>query len=323
MDRPSGIISRGMTKTTQGHAPTAPPLTWEDAVAIARELPKVEVSTWYNTPGLKVAGKGFGRLRSDEEGGLVLMCTLDDKARLLDSGDPAYFTTPHYDGYGAIIVDLARITPEALRERIAEAWRIKTMPRAKASLARRVCHHCKREIPEGMWHNCWTTTERELTKDLSEDLQDAWERLRETAAEFGEQRIYASHHSIMFARKSCYFFVRPKKTYLEVCVFLDRALKDARVRKVYETSHTKRANMLRIVHRDEVESPITDWLREAYDLSEMLSAKRRAPKAVKPRKKTAKPARKSAKPRKATSAKGPTRNAKKTTKTKAKTKRKK
>lgn len=59
------------------------------------------------------------------------------------------------------------------------------------------------------------TTEAALTEDLSEDLRDAWERLRETAVEFGEQRIYASHHSIMFSKTVCYFFVRPKAKYLE------------------------------------------------------------------------------------------------------------
>ena len=85
------------------------------------------------------------------------------------------------------------------------------------------CYHCKQWIEEGEAHDCWTTTEGALTRDLSEDLQDAWERLRETAAAFGDQRIYASHKSIMFSRKSCYFFVRPKKQFLEVCVFLGRA----------------------------------------------------------------------------------------------------
>ena len=69
----------------------------------------------------------------------------------------------------------------------------------------------------------WTTTEAALTADLSVDLQEAWERLLEAAAEFGDQRIYASHKSIMFARESCYFFVRPKRTFLELCVFLGRA----------------------------------------------------------------------------------------------------
>ena len=89
-------------------------------------------------------------------------------------------------------------------------------------MAGRECYHCKQWIEEGEAHDCWTTTEAALTQELSEDLQDAWERLRETAVELGEQRIYASHNSIMFSRKSCYFFVRPKRSFLEVCVFLGR-----------------------------------------------------------------------------------------------------
>src|SRR6187402_1430830 len=132
----------------------------------------------------------------------------------------------------------------------------------------RTCYHCKQQVAEGEAHDCWTTTEAALTRDLSEDLQEAWERLRETAADLGEQRIYASHNSIMFARKTCYFFVRPKKSFLEVCVFLPRALKHPRVRRADPASKTKVANMMRIIHRDEVEAPFTDWLREAYDYSE-------------------------------------------------------
>ena len=73
------------------------------------------------------------------------------------------------------------------------------------------CFHCKRWIPAGVEHDCWTTTEAALTKDLSEELREAWERVRETALEFGEQSVYASHHSIMFARKTCHFFVRPQR----------------------------------------------------------------------------------------------------------------
>jgi hypothetical protein len=106
--------------------------TWRDVIAIARALPRVEVSTWYGTPGLKVAGKGFARLRTEAEGGLVLMCSLDEKERLLESGEPAYYTTPHYDGYGAIIVDLSTIDRDALRELIVESWRIKATPKVRA-----------------------------------------------------------------------------------------------------------------------------------------------------------------------------------------------
>ena len=87
----------------------------------------------------------------------------------------------------------------------------------------RECWHCKQWIKEGDAHDCWTTTEAALTKGLSEDLRDAWDRLRETAVRFGEQTIYASHHSIMFARKTCYFFVRPQSKRLEVVFFVGRS----------------------------------------------------------------------------------------------------
>jgi hypothetical protein len=127
------------------------------------------------------------------------------------------------------------------------------------------CYHCKEWIEKGAPHDCWTTTEAALTADLSDDLRDAWQRLRETATDFGEQRIYASHHSIMFSRKSCYFFVRPKRKYLEVVFFVGRPIVAPQIRNVIESSKTRRAHVIRLTHRDEVEAPVTDWLREAYD----------------------------------------------------------
>jgi hypothetical protein len=140
-------------------------------------------------------------------------------------------------------------------------------------MAGRECYHCKQWVEEGQAHDCWTTTEAALTQDLSDDLREAWERLRETAVEFGDQRIYASHSSIMFSRKSCYFFVRPKRTFLEVCVFLGRAVRAPQIRRVDRASKAKMVHMLRITHRDEVEAPITGWLREAYELSDALATR--------------------------------------------------
>src|ERR1700730_14792694 len=110
----------------------------------------------------------------------------------------------------------------------------------------RECHHCKQWIEEGEAHDCWTTTEAALTEDLSEDLRDAWERLRETAVSFGDQRIYESPRTIMVSRKSCYFFVRPKRNFLEVCVFLGRALKAPQVRRVDPASKSKFVHVIRI-----------------------------------------------------------------------------
>jgi hypothetical protein len=157
-------------------------------------------------------------------------------------------------------------------------------------MAGRECYHCKQWVEEGEPHDCWTTTEAALTQDLSEDLKDAWERLRETAASLGDQRIYASHKSIMFSRKSCYCFVRPKRNFLEVCVFLGRALKAPQVRRAMPASKTKVAHLLQIRHRDEVEAPFTSWLQEAYELSDAV-AKSAARRAKPKPKRNAKPAR--------------------------------
>jgi Domain of unknown function (DUF5655) len=154
----------------------------------------------------------------------------------------------------------------------------------------RECYHCKQWVEEWEEHSCWTTTEAALAMDLSEDLRDAWERLRETATSFGEQRIYASHKSIMFSRQSCYFFVRPKRNFLELCAFLRRPLKAPQVRRVVRASRSKFAHLIHIRHRDEVEAPLTDWLQEAYELSEMPAAKnesrRPKPKRAPTKKKT-------------------------------------
>jgi len=147
----------------------------------------------------------------------------------------------------------------------------------------RECHHCREWIEEGEAHDCWTTTEAALTADLTDDLREAWERIRETAVGFGDQRIYASGTAIMFSRDACYFFVRPKPKYLELWFFLGRPIKAPQVRKVMKGSRAKYANMIRITHRDEVEAPITEWLREAYDKHDELLGKPSPKKASRPR----------------------------------------
>ena len=135
------------------------------------------------------------------------------------------------------------------------------------------CYHCKQWVEEGEAHDCWTTTEIALTGELSEDLREAWERIREAASELGEQRIYASHNSIMFARKTCYAFVRPKRSFLELSIFLGQTVRSPYIRRAVPSSRTKVAHIIQIKHRDEVEAPLTDWLREAYRLQDTTAAK--------------------------------------------------
>ena len=78
---------------------------------------------------------------------------------------------------------------------------------------------------------------------------------------------------------SCYSFVRPKRSFLEVCVFLGRSLKAPQVRRVDQSSRTKFVHVIQIRHRDEVEAPITDWLQEAYEWSAVPASKASATEA--------------------------------------------
>jgi hypothetical protein len=77
----------------------------------------------------------------------------------------------------------------------------------------------------------------------------------------------------MFSRKACYFFVRPKKSMLEVCFFLGRTVKSPLVRRAMASSQTKVAHIVHVKHRDQVEAPVTDWLKEAYEVTDTLRAR--------------------------------------------------
>jgi len=74
----------------------------------------------------------------------------------------------------------------------------------------------------------------------------------------------------MFSRKSCYFFVRPQRSRLEVVFWLAREVTGPSIRKSLKTTKVKYAHVVHLVHRDQVEAPLTDWLREAYGLQDVL-----------------------------------------------------
>jgi hypothetical protein len=115
-----------------------------------------------------------------------------------------------------------------------------------------------------------SSTEKAIIEDLSEELLEAFERLRETASQFGEQRIYAATQAIKFCRQVCYFFVRPRKKMLQVWFYLGRTIKSPIIRKTRQVSIRKVAHQVQVTHRDQVEPPLTDWLKEAFDTSGIL-----------------------------------------------------
>ena len=97
--------------------------TWATVKKIGKRLPEVAESTWFNTPSLKVRDKSFVRLREDDV--IVVMVDQDEKEALLQAEPEVFFTTPHYDGYPAMLVRLSAIEPDELRGALIESWRRK------------------------------------------------------------------------------------------------------------------------------------------------------------------------------------------------------
>jgi hypothetical protein len=102
---------------------------WDDVTEIGLALPEVEVGTWYGTDALKVAGKGFCRMREDPESLVVMVSDFDDKAALLQGNPEAFTTTPHYDNSAIVLVLLEKVDRDELTELIEDAWRLKAPKR--------------------------------------------------------------------------------------------------------------------------------------------------------------------------------------------------
>ncbi|MEU8072882.1 MmcQ/YjbR family DNA-binding protein [Micromonospora sp. NPDC049151] len=111
--------------------------TWDDVRRIALALPETtERPTYDQAPAWRVRDKSFvwerplrrGELESLGDAapdGPILGARVPDLGakEALIADDPAvYFTTPHFDGYPAVLVRLDRIDVDELTELVTEAW---------------------------------------------------------------------------------------------------------------------------------------------------------------------------------------------------------
>ena len=107
---------------------------------IGLALPGVEESTAYGFPALKVHGKLLACVpanRSAEPASLVVRVDFDDRAELLAEAPDVYYLTEHYVGYSAILVRLARVNSDMLRDLLGMAHKFVTGKVASRSSQRK------------------------------------------------------------------------------------------------------------------------------------------------------------------------------------------
>lgn len=120
--------------------------TWEDVRRLALALPETSERLSRDLRQWRVKDKAFvwerplrradlDALGAEAPEGPILGARVEHlvaKEALLADDPTVYFTTPHFDGYPAILVRLDRIELEDLQELIVEAW----LARAPTRLAK-------------------------------------------------------------------------------------------------------------------------------------------------------------------------------------------
>ena len=124
--------------------------TWDDVRRLVAALPETDEHPSYGgNPSWRVRQKAFAwerPLRLSEREALpddgpgerepILGVRVGDegvKAALIADNPDACFTTPHFDGYPAVLVRLERIPADELAELIEDAWRLQAPKRLRSA----------------------------------------------------------------------------------------------------------------------------------------------------------------------------------------------
>jgi hypothetical protein len=111
--------------------------TIDDAATMALELPEVTEGERHGNRTWSVSGKAFAwdrpfskadlRRFGDEappDGPILAVSVenLTEKEAILAANPVAFFTIPHFNGYAAILIQLSRVSDQALRDALTDGW---------------------------------------------------------------------------------------------------------------------------------------------------------------------------------------------------------
>jgi hypothetical protein len=105
--------------------------------AIGRTLPDAEVATAWGKPALKVSGRMFVCIASHpsaEPDSLVVMMDFPDRDALVEEEPGIYYLKEHYVPYPCVLVRLARVRSDALRDLVVGAHRYVSAQRKRKSV---------------------------------------------------------------------------------------------------------------------------------------------------------------------------------------------
>jgi hypothetical protein len=99
------------------------PITYETVREIASGLPGAVEGTSYGTPAFHVGKKLFVRQHQDGES-LVVKIDFAERAMRMRADPRTFYITDHYLNYPWILVRLATVARDDLRDLLHDAWRL-------------------------------------------------------------------------------------------------------------------------------------------------------------------------------------------------------
>jgi hypothetical protein len=116
------------------------PRYWRLVKCAGLSLPDVEEATKYDgSPVLRLGGcfmAGLAMHQSAEPHTLVVRCDVEEREWLLEDAPETYYLTDYYRKYPLVLVRLARIDRDALRDVLSMSRRL-TQPKASRPISRR------------------------------------------------------------------------------------------------------------------------------------------------------------------------------------------